>query len=176
MYHTTHVKKRLLFLITKSNWGGAQRYVYDIATDLPSDHFQVTVAFGGHGMLADRLEQAGVRTVALPYSERDISLWREIALGFSLWSLFRRERPDIAHLNSSKIGGTGALAARLAGIPKIVFTAHGWAFEEDRSLVSKKIRYFLSWFTSLLATDVIVITSRAKIFHPAKTHFIPMGI
>ena len=30
---TSTGKTKVLFLITKSNWGGAQRYVYDIATN-----------------------------------------------------------------------------------------------------------------------------------------------
>jgi glycosyltransferase involved in cell wall biosynthesis len=35
-------------------------------------------------------------------------------------------------VNSSKAGILGALAARAAGVPRVIFTAHGWAFNEAR--------------------------------------------
>ena len=38
-------------------------------------------------------------------------------------SIFQKEKPDIVHLNSSKMGFTGALAARIVGVKKIIFTA-----------------------------------------------------
>ena len=45
------MRKKILFVITKSNWGGAQRYVYDIATNVPRDRFEPVVAAGGNGAL-----------------------------------------------------------------------------------------------------------------------------
>ena len=39
-------KKKILYVITKGNFGGAQRYVYDLATSLPKDKFEVLVACG----------------------------------------------------------------------------------------------------------------------------------
>ena len=40
----TLARKKILFIITKSNWGGAQRYVYDLATSLPKEKYEVAVA------------------------------------------------------------------------------------------------------------------------------------
>ena len=37
------MKKKLFICITKSTWGGAQKYVFDIATNAPKDKFDVTV-------------------------------------------------------------------------------------------------------------------------------------
>ena len=37
-------RTKILFVITKSVWGGAQRYVFDLATNLPKDQFDVAVA------------------------------------------------------------------------------------------------------------------------------------
>src|SRR5687767_3813467 len=103
-------KRRIIFVITKSNFGGAQRYVYDLAVALPKDRFEVIVAFGGAGVLADRLVAAGIRTVSLSGLDRDINPLKELSVFVALVRLFRHERPDAVHLNSSKIGGLGALA------------------------------------------------------------------
>jgi len=157
--------KKILFVITKSNWGGAQRYVFDVAAGLDRERFEPVVALGGTGLasaapglLKERLETAGVRTVVVESFMRDISVRKEFSALRELIELFKRERPDVVHLNSSKAGGLGALAARLAGVKRIVFTSHGLAWNEDRNAVSKVFIYLASRFTFLLCHKVITIT------------------
>ncbi len=153
-------KKKVLHLITKSNFGGAQRYVFDLATSLPKETYETAVAFGGHGILEEKLHSAHIRTITIPNLDRDIGIVKDMSLVFTLRKLFRNEKPDIVHVNSSKIGGVGALAARCAGIKKIVFTAHGWAFNEPRGYMSQLAIKFLSWLTILFSTDVIVLSQK----------------
>ena len=92
--------KKILFVITKSNWGGAQRYVYDLATALPKGEFDAQVAFGQPGLLALKLKAAGIATHPILSLERDISLLADLRSFFELWQMFRKERPDVVHLNS----------------------------------------------------------------------------
>ena len=152
------MKKKILFVITKSNWGGAQRYVYDLATALPNGEFEMSVAFGQPGLLAKKLEDARITTYPISNMRRDVSIISDIKSFFELFCLFHTEKPDIVHLNSSKAGGIGALAARLAGVHKIIFTAHGWPFWEQRNLFSRMIIYLFSWLTVLLSHTVITIS------------------
>lgn len=154
-------KKRLkiLFLITKSNWGGAQRYVFDLATHYSANH-EVAVGLGGDGALKVALAGAGVRAMSLPFLQRDISLIKEVRTFFDLVKMIRKEKPDVVHLNSSKIGGLGALACRVAGVKKIIFTAHAWAFNEARSWPSRALILFLHWVTILLCTEVISVSQK----------------
>src|SRR3989344_4607394 len=85
--------KKILYFITKSNFGGAQRYVYDLATAMPKDSYKVTVLMGGKGLLKEKLESEGVRTITLPQLERDIHVWNDIKTFFALIQLLRKERP-----------------------------------------------------------------------------------
>ncbi len=61
-------------------------------------------------------------------------LWRELHPAKDVLALFRlvrflsRGRFDIVHTNSSKAGILGRVAARIAGVPVVVHTVHGWAF------------------------------------------------
>lgn len=151
-------KTKVLFVITKSNFGGAQHYVYDLARELPREEFEAVVACGGTGTLVEKLALARVRTILLPSLARDISLLRDVMSFFALWRLFLVERPDVVHLNSAKASGIGALAARLAGVPNIIFTAHGWAFNEDRSLFSRMLIKFLSWLTVVFSHKTIAVS------------------
>ncbi|HWB34058.1 MAG TPA: glycosyltransferase [Candidatus Paceibacterota bacterium] len=149
---------KILFVITKANWGGAQRYVYDLATNLPHDRFDIAVAFGQPGRLAQELAQASIRALPIGSLQRDISAGSDTKSFFELYRLFKKERPDVVHLNSSKAGGVGALAARLAGIRKIVFTAHGWPFREQRTIIVRGIFWLTSWLTALFATNIICVS------------------
>lgn len=85
------------------------------------------------------------------------------------WAAFRdiqeiiqRERPDILHVNSSKAGILGALAGRLGGVPLIIFTAHGWAFNEDRPVWQKLSLKILHWLTVLLSHQTIAVSHQVK--------------
>ena len=103
---------KVLILITKSNWGGAQRYVYDIATHLQKDLFQVEVMAGGNGILIERLKEAGIRADGNLPIGRDVSVFKDIKAFFKLVSILRKNKPQVLHVNSSTIGGMGALAGR----------------------------------------------------------------
>ncbi len=151
-------KTKVLFVITKSNWGGAQRYVYDLATGLPKDRFDVVVALGGSGTLIHKLHAEHIRVLPIFSLARDVSTIGDIFAFFEIWSIFRREKPDVIHLNSAKASGLGTLAARFAGISNIIFTAHGWAFNEDRSFLSRLSIKLLSWVTTLLAHKTIAVS------------------
>lgn len=157
--------KKVLYIITKSNWGGAQRYVFDLATTLPKDTFDVAVALGGtgeknayRGVLDEKLRDAGVRTIFITAFMRNVSLLQEWRTLRELLTLFTNEKPDVVHLNSSKAGGLGALAARIAGVKHIIFTSHGLAWEEDRNIFIRLAIGLVSWLTFLLCHQVIVMS------------------
>lgn len=150
--------KKILFVITKANWGGAQRYVFDLATHLPKNECETHVAFGQRGRLAEALEQVGIPTHTIGALQRNVSFGSDLKSFFELYRLCKRLQPDVVHLNSSKAGGVGALAARLARVPRIVFTAHGWPFLEPRNPVTRALIWLTSWLTALLSHKVIVLS------------------
>ncbi|MFT5179816.1 MAG: glycosyltransferase involved in cell wall biosynthesis [Candidatus Paceibacteria bacterium] len=155
--------KKILYVITKSNWGGAQKYVYELSTSLDKGKWETLVALGGEGDLKKRLDESGIQTIKLTGLVRDFSITKEWYVLLSLWKLFRKEKPDVVHLNSSKIAGLGSFAARLAGVKKIVFTAHGWAFNEERRMSYTLLIKFLSWVTILFSHKVIVLSEEERL-------------
>lgn len=154
------IKRKILFLITKSNWGGAQRYVYNLATTLSKNEFEVKVVSGNSGLLTDKLGMDHIPVIYINGLKRDVSLIEELLSFFTMLKMLRKEKPNVVHLNSSKAGGLGALAARLVGVEKIIFTAHGWAFEEDRNRLARFVIKFFSWLTVLLSHFTITLNER----------------
>lgn len=150
-------RKKILFVITKSNWGGAQRYVFDLATAL-SRTYSVAVALGGDGRLRTLLEAQSIPVFRIAHLLRDVSLASEIHAFLSLYKVIKYEKPDVLHLNSSKVGILGGIAGRLAGVPSIVFTAHAWAWNEKRPIVSRIGIALLHWVTVLLSHRTITVS------------------
>ncbi len=152
--------KKILYCITKGNFGGAQRYVYDLATHVDRNHYEVVVLCGEGEALPNKLKERGVRVIRLQSMQRDISIMKELKCFVELYKIFKSEKPDVIHLNSSKMGGMGAFIGRLSGIKRIIFTAHGFAFNEDRSFISKKLILFFHWLTILLTHTTIMVSKK----------------
>ncbi len=174
-------RKKILFLITKATFGGAQRYVYDLATNLPHHEYETGVAFGVRGRLAELLETQGIPVLEIPSLARKISLSGDIKSFFEIRDAIRSATPDVLHVNSSKAAALGALAGRIYGVKTIIFTAHGWPFKESRDIFSQTILFIVSWITALMSTHVIVISrtderiGRRMPGVANKIHYIPLG-
>ncbi len=154
--------KRLLYAITKANWGGAQRYVFDLALASKEAGHEVLVVSGTEGLLLERLESAGIATKTIPSLKRDISLVAEWKAFRSLRTIVRVYRPDVIHANSSKAGLLASLAGRLEGVPHIIFTAHGWAFNESRPWPQKAGIALLHFATVLLSHQTICVSGAIR--------------
>ena len=166
-------KKKILYVITKGNFGGAQRYVYDLATSLPKDKFEVLVACGTKegSILMQKLLVKGIKTIALENSEREINIKKDFKTFRELIRIIKEEKPNIVHLNSSKIGLLGSLTILYLkifqsfnhSILKCIFTSHGWAFnEQNRSAFSKIIFYLGHYLTVLICDKTIAVSEKTK--------------
>jgi len=154
-------KNKVCFVITKGVWGGAQKYVYNLAANLP-DSFEPVVVCGENGVLNSKLDGAGIRNLCVQTMRRDISIAHEFRSFFELIKIIRAEKPNVLHLNSPKAGGLGALAGRILGVKKIIYTAHGWSFNEDRNLFEKVLIRIFSYITIILCHKVIVIAEKEQ--------------
>lgn len=151
---------KILYVITKSNWGGAQRNVFDLAIQMKASGHEVSVALGGKGVLQKKLESAGIFTHPIDYLERDFSFSKDFKSLREIYSIIKERRPDVIHLHSPKASGLGALAARLLGTKRIITTVHGWTFNEDRKFIQKATIAFFSWLTMVLAHKVILLSDK----------------
>ncbi len=126
--------RKIVYLVTKDDVGGAQKYVQDLCENLDKSRFEAKIVTGG---------KKGIRFLSnafLPYAlfMNDWLALTELVL------FFRKEKPDIVHLNSSKAGVVGAIAAKIAGVPHVVFTAHGWVFNPDSQLGAARRTFYIA--------------------------------
>ena len=156
------MKKKICFIITKGNWGGAQKYLFAIASSLPKEKYDVVAITGMGKTLKDKLENVGIKVYEITSLKRDISIVAEIINFWELYRIILKEKPDVLHLNSPKASGLGAVIGRILLVPKIIQTAHGWAFNENRNIFSKALIYLFSYITVLLCNKTIVIAKNEK--------------
>lgn len=149
---------RILYGITKSNMGGAQRYVLGLAQEAKKRGHEVAVLLGGDGPLKQRLEESHIKSISLPTLKREVRIFDEFKNLLAIRKILKEFKPDVFHTNSSKMGGLGALAGRLTFTKQIIFTGHGWAFNENRSELSKWLIKKFVWLTILLSHKTICVS------------------
>ncbi len=150
-----HAKRRILFLITTADWGGAQHFVLRMAEDAKKAGMEVLISAGGEGELEQRALRAGIPYQKLRAAKRDILPLADLATIQELRHVIRDYKPDVIHLNSSKMSVLGSIAARLEHAPRIVYRIGGWAFLEDIAPFKKWIYRVSEHWTAWLK-DVIV--------------------
>lgn len=114
---------RILFVITRSDLGGAQSVIVNLANYYVAEGHEVIVAAGdGDGKLFEMLHD-GVKTERIRSLKRPLSVKDDLRAVWQLRELYRRYRPDVVHLHSSKAGILG----RIAFPPRrVVYTVHGF--------------------------------------------------
>ena len=112
---------RILQVITLSSVGGAQRVVSTLANSMCCDN-EVMVVSSGDGYMWRELDDR-VTKVKIPTLFRDVSTLNDLRTIFALRKIYRKFKPDIIHLHSSKIGILGRIAFPK---DKIVYTVHGF--------------------------------------------------
>jgi len=162
------MNKKILYLVTQSDFGGAQRYVYDLATNI-SDNFSVIVASGEQGYdgeLAKNLQTKNVKYIYLHHVKRAINPYHDFLAFWQIKKLIKQEKPDVVHLNSSKISILGSLANKsivnLKSKIKIVYTVHGWVFNENLNYFKKLIYKILERFTARFKDKIICLSEFEK--------------
>ncbi|MBI3506511.1 MAG: glycosyltransferase family 4 protein [Proteobacteria bacterium] len=132
------------------------------------------------GKLSQKVEAEGFRVLEAPIrrSSNPYALWRAYR---ALVRLFREERFDIVHVHTPVAALVGRLAAARAGVPKIVYTAHGFYFHSGMPWPKRVFHMALEWIggrcTDLLFTQAAedADTARALCLSRGPVHAIGNG-
>jgi glycosyltransferase involved in cell wall biosynthesis len=89
-----------------------------------SQYFEVVAVSSPGATLTEVGAQEGVRTAAVNMT-RSITPVQDLKAIWSLYQLFRKEKPTIVHTHTPKAGLLGMIAGRLAGVPVRLHTVAG---------------------------------------------------
>ncbi|MEX2033092.1 MAG: glycosyltransferase, partial [Candidatus Colwellbacteria bacterium] len=160
----SRVKKRVLFVITQSEMGGAQRFLLNLLTHLDKDKYETMVAIGntGNGDLFRALHAEGIPTHRLTHLVRDINIKEDLKAVPELRKIIKEYRPSTVFLNSSKAGFVGSFAARWPAKLKntrVVYRIGGWSFNDPGSRWQKWNWIVLEWLSAKWK-DVIIVNNQ----------------
>ena len=172
-------------IITKLELGGAQKITLRTVAHLDRSKFRPVLIVGGEAgeLDVDAARILGTEFYRVPSLVRAIRPVQDVKALFSLIRLLRRIRPKIVHTHSSKAGILGRWAARLAGVPVIVHSVHGFGFTPAQHPVLKRFLILLERWSSAI-TQWVFTDSEANrqqgialgLFRGDRSAMLPPGI
>ncbi len=132
------------------------------------------VAVVAEGPLLADVRAEGFRVEPAPFVRRlsPVAQWRAFA---SLVALLRRERPDLVHGHMPISGFLARVAARIAGVPRVAYTCHGFLFNQPAPWPRRAASLILEWIAGRL-TDVFLTVSDEEAADARRLHIAPHAI
>ena len=153
----------LLHIITNLELGGAQKNALYTITNLDAARYNKHFICAPGGLLCkEASEILDTDFQFLSILKRKINPLKDLRALFFLTRYMRNKKIDIVHTHSSKAGILGRWAARLAGVPVIVHTIHGWSFNKYLNSPTKRLYIFLERITAWV-TDKLIAVSKSDI-------------
>lgn len=173
-------KKRVLFVITQSEYGGAQRFLCNLISRLDQSKYEIALAAGSSqngDFLLNQSAKLGIPIKPLKNLKRDITPASDLKAVFELKRIIQDFKPDTIFLNSSKAGFVGSLAAQLTRkqIPtKVIYRIGGWAFN-DPWPKWKKFFFIVLEKISAGWKDTIIVNNQNDLKQARKFNLKPRG-
>lgn len=149
----------ILYIVTKSDLGGIQKYLLEIAQKLPKDinaHFLM----GSSGYLSEELLKLGVRSENIHFISMTNNIFdvaQHINSNFKTLQLIKKIKPDIIHCNAT----TGAIVGSICGFlthTKTIYTVHGWPFTDGISKNKQKFYKVLEFLICSVFKKIICVS------------------
>jgi len=163
------VKPRVLHVITRLDRGGSATNTLLTVAGL-AEAFDQTLTYGRNRELpplATALpERVAMREV--PQLVRELAPAQDAGALLALYQMMRRRRVDLVHTHTSKAGILGRVAARLAGVPRIVHTPHGHVFHGYAGAAKTRLFVLLERWAARFTDRIVALTDQEARDHLAR--------
>jgi glycosyltransferase involved in cell wall biosynthesis len=131
---------RILYVITSAEFGGAPLHVLQLARYMLKQSHEVGIVTAPEPRMMQEAKALGVRIFPNPHFVRPVVLWKDFRALWRVSQAIQQFKPDLVSAHSTKAGFAARFSCAILRVP-VIFTAHGWAFTEGKSPLS---RYFLA--------------------------------
>ena len=118
-------RRRLAFLVSEDWYFCTHRLALALAAVERGYEVTVITRVNEHG---DRMRRAGLSVIPMEMSRSGMHPLRELATVRGILQIYRELRPDVVHHVALKPVVLGSLAARLAGVPRVVNAIAGFGY------------------------------------------------
>jgi glycosyltransferase involved in cell wall biosynthesis len=126
------------------------------------------VGVSADGALLAEVRAEGFRVIALPLA-RSLSPIAQYRALRALITLCRAERPDLVHAHMPISGFLARLAARIAGVPHIAYTCHGFLFNQPGPWPRRAASLLMEWIAGRF-TDIFLTVSAEEAADARRLH------
>lgn len=148
---------KILHVITRSQWGGAQKIVYELAQRQRAAGHEVAVMCGEKGRLTQLLREQGIAVKENLHLKRAMGVADVFAL-YRIWQEVRQGY-DLVHAHSTKAGILVRLL-RHQGLFPVCFTVHGFGVTPEHPLWQQFLYHHTERALANL-TDALVFVSQS---------------
>lgn len=120
------------------------------------------------GRLLDVVRAEGFRVIPVPFQRR-LSPTAHIAALHHLVAIMRAEKPDLVHAHMPISGFLARVAARIAGVPRVAYTCHGFLFNQEGSWLRARAGLLMERLAAPL-TDVFLTVAENEAEDARKLH------
>lgn len=110
------------------------------------------------GQYVEQIKNQGIYFHHIPI-DRQIKPVSNIKTVLSMVKLFKVLKPDIVHVHTPVASVLGRIAAKIAKVPVVIYTAHGFYFHEGMSNREYKKYFIIEKYIGKLFTDYIFTQS-----------------
>ena len=151
-------KIKILYIITSSGIGGAERILYYTATGLDYNKYDISVcSLKKMGEIAEDLEKQGIEVYCLHMGDRE-SFWGWLSSIIALIRLFPyliRIRPTIVHSFLFRANILARIAGYLTGVPIVISSVRVMGGE-------KKYFHYVERITSFMVDHYVTVSESVK--------------
>lgn len=155
-------KIKVLHAITRLDRGGSSENTLLSAIGLAEKGYEVDVLFGqtedADIRLLKKARESGVNFIEEEDLVRNIRPFKDFAAFMGILHFMRDNDYDIVHAHSSKAGFICRVAARMAGVGKVVYTPHGHVFYGYFGKVLTRLILFVEALLARITDRIIGLT------------------
>lgn len=156
-------KINLLYVITKLELGGAQKYLLAQIRGVDKDKFNLFLFTARDGLLVDQaLSIPGLSFYRSRFLKRRINPIEDFLAFIEIFLYIIKNNIRIIHTHSSKAGILGRLAARAAGVKVVIHNVHGWSFHGHQPKIYYYLCVLLEKFCAEFTNMLVVVSEWDK--------------
>ena len=154
------MKKKKIVHIAQSA-GGVAEYLYMLLKNIKNSEYEnILIVSEQYKEQIDRFKEIVDKIYFVPMI-REINIKADFKAILQVKKLIKQIKPDVVYLHSSKAGGIGRLALLFNFKTKIIYNAHGWAFNAEINGKKSK-KYVIIEKILALKTDCIINISQSE--------------
>jgi glycosyltransferase involved in cell wall biosynthesis len=170
--------KKIIFLVTQSEFGGAQRYIFELVSRLNPEKvdedksssppfaaarvYDILIAAGqGDKELFKKVQNLSIKTLQLKHLKRNPNPVKAVFSISEILDLLRKEKPDTLFLCSTTAGILGSISSFLykklnTNKMRVIYRIGGWAFNDPRNWFLNKFIFWGEKLTAPFKNKIIV--------------------